>query len=255
MYGGHPADGSTLDELYILTIPGFHWIKGPSGSERAGNRCVTAGGRQMISVGGLTRIYNSVVGWGIKDPWSQGLGVLDMTSLQWSGNYDAGAAKYTSPDVVKDWYRNGGLDSVFWSNNESKELFASARQGAPSSPGNPNDPSTEKPEDEKSGPSAGAIAGGVVGGLAVIALIGLGIWMLRRRRRQQAPSELPHDVPTPAKHDAVPVRTQAAEPHAGGFYKPELDSMYVHELPQSTAPPPQELPTTYDEGAPQPRGR
>ncbi len=101
VYGGWDAT-RTFDDVYVLTIPGFQWFKGPPGTPRMGNRCVVGAGRQMISIGGLLN-----GSWAIPDPWLEGIGVLDMTELQWVPGFDAGAAAYDSPQVVKDWYENG----------------------------------------------------------------------------------------------------------------------------------------------------
>ena len=41
------------------------------------------------------------------DPWTEGLGILDLPSLSWSDQYDSEASEYDSPDIVKSWYSNG----------------------------------------------------------------------------------------------------------------------------------------------------
>lgn len=38
------------------------------------------------------------------DPWEQGLGIFDMTQLQWTNGYDAEAATYQTPQVVSKWF-------------------------------------------------------------------------------------------------------------------------------------------------------
>ena len=50
---------------------------------------------------GLWEAFN-----GTADPWSQTIGVFDMTALKWKDAFTADAAPYTSPDQVKQ-YVNG----------------------------------------------------------------------------------------------------------------------------------------------------
>lgn len=61
------------------------------------------GNRQMVSIGG--RLPSSLQALGAEqDPWVSGLGVFDMTDFAWVDHYDAAAAAYESPDVVKTYY-------------------------------------------------------------------------------------------------------------------------------------------------------
>ena len=61
----------------------------------------------MIVIGGLdpteaevdlSQAFNGTAG-----PWAQGLGVFDMTSLQWKSRYEANAATYVPADIVKQY--------------------------------------------------------------------------------------------------------------------------------------------------------
>lgn len=61
------------------------------------------GNRQMLSNGGLADIGD----WQTRDEWLGGIGVLDMTELEWSDKYDSIASVYDSPQIVKDWYDKG----------------------------------------------------------------------------------------------------------------------------------------------------
>jgi hypothetical protein len=40
------------------------------------------------------------------DPWSQGIGVFDLSSMSPRTSYDPKAGPYDSPGIVKDWYSN-----------------------------------------------------------------------------------------------------------------------------------------------------
>lgn len=64
---------------------------------------------------------------------------------------------------------------------------------------------------------AGAIAGGVVGGVAVVGLIGLGFVFIQRRKKKDGPPT------TPATQQTTPAWTQPYSPpggYAAGYFKP-----------------------------------
>lgn len=50
----------------------------------------------------------------IKDVWAQGIGILDMTTMQWRGDYDANAEPYVTTAAVKDWYTANGPYPAEW---------------------------------------------------------------------------------------------------------------------------------------------
>jgi len=90
-----------LGDLYVLSLPGFVWFKAnyTSTAGRAWARCVTPGNSQMIVVGGWTNP--------LPDPWSQGIGVFNLTTMSPTSRYDPNATIYDSPEVVKNWYNDG----------------------------------------------------------------------------------------------------------------------------------------------------
>lgn len=58
MGGWDAFQGVCYDDMYILSVPGFHWFKAPtiSGGPRAFHTCNVVGKRQMLVVGGVN--YN-----------------------------------------------------------------------------------------------------------------------------------------------------------------------------------------------------
>ena len=64
--------------------------------------CHLVGNRQMLSIGGIDATESQ--GNDSVDPAAQGLQIFDLTEMRWSHQYDAGAAPYQSPQVIKDWY-------------------------------------------------------------------------------------------------------------------------------------------------------
>lgn len=55
----------------------------------------------MINVGG-----NVLPLWKEADELSQGIGVFNLSSLEWQTNYVTDT-EYDSPDLVKEYYANG----------------------------------------------------------------------------------------------------------------------------------------------------
>jgi len=112
VYGGYEFAGSTaLDDVWVLTIPGFRWfladVKGSL--PRWAHSCALVGNRQMAVVGGLQNVVGSFAldASPPSDPWPQGLAVMDMSQLAWSDQYDPTASEYEHPTMVKEWYDNG----------------------------------------------------------------------------------------------------------------------------------------------------
>lgn len=56
------------------------------------------------------------------DPWPNGIGVYNLTALDWSDQYDHQAANYMSPSVVKEYYRSNSRYPD-WSSDEVKQWF------------------------------------------------------------------------------------------------------------------------------------
>ncbi len=102
------------DEIYILTLPAFHWIKVdyPPQHPRHGLTCNAVGGNQIITIGGLDTNSKHTVDSLVylspfdttPDPFAQGLAVFDMTALKFATQYTAKAPRYVQSEVVKNYY-------------------------------------------------------------------------------------------------------------------------------------------------------
>ena len=126
LYGGSSfSTSATFDDVYVLSLPGFVFFKadGPS-TKRGGQACVTVGNRQMLSIGGTEGNLPFPDSLLKPDPWKNGLGIFDLTAMKWTSSYNHQAPAYDSPQVVKQWYSQGGLASVTWSSDVVKQLFA-----------------------------------------------------------------------------------------------------------------------------------
>ena len=206
MYGGNANPNMTgnmttaqisqfnaFDEIYVLSLPAFAWFKADYTAiqSRQKHTCEVFG-RQMLSIGGYSTTDNNL-GYSSTDRFSQGLGIFDLTAMQWSDSYDANAGPYQTPDVVKAWYRENGTSPAKWDDPALESFFQKSSTTNPgSSAGTTSQTPTPTPSGATSstshgsqshGSQAGPIAGGVVGGVAAICLLaGLIFWLLRRKR-------------------------------------------------------------------------
>ncbi|KAM0334379.1 hypothetical protein ACHAQA_001405 [Verticillium albo-atrum] len=247
IYGGrNDRNNEVYDDAYVLTLPGFHWEKVDyeAKSPRSGHACLVVGKRQLLSFGGVNHEPGMPKLWQDPDPWPQGLGVFDMTELNWTNEYDADASDYDSPQVVKSWYADGGLDDVKWSSQEVATLFGKTDGQVEEGGGSDNQDGgggngSDSGSDNSSSTPVGAIAGGVVGGIAAIAIVGLIVWFLRRRSKQREAagvSESHHagvGGSSPSKTSYMPVSPSAMTPS-------ELDQTQRVEMQDSSPKP--ELP-------------
>jgi hypothetical protein len=115
------------DEVFVLTIPGFNWQKAKYSSQwpRMGHTCNVVGYRQMANCGRTQPSASSKLKLlSRKDPWANGIGIFDMTERQWKSKYEAQAASYVTPQVVKSWYkRNGGPYPQTWDDPSLEAYF------------------------------------------------------------------------------------------------------------------------------------
>ena len=155
--------------------------------------------------------YNS-----LPDPWLQGLGIFDLTAMEWKEEYDTAAAPYVTPDAVKAYYQRHGRGPASWTNDIVQAWFTEVTSyhtdsGNHTDSSNHTDPSSHtdssNPKDSSSTPSTpqpsrsglpgsseskiGAIAGGTVGGIVALALIALCAFFLLRRHRRRGRSTVP----------------------------------------------------------------
>ena len=104
------AAAISFDEIYILTLPAFYWIKVDYAPQhpRHGLTCNAVGGSQILTIGGLDtnsneNTYQSPYNT-TPDPFAQGLAIFDMTTLQFADKYTAKAPPYVQSDRVKTYY-------------------------------------------------------------------------------------------------------------------------------------------------------
>ena len=113
MYGGF---GNLGDEgVFILSIPAFQWFRGElkNGIPRALHTCHTTNSNQLIIIGGVDptkrhdwwTVSPSFTPLELRDPWEEGIVILDMTTLKFKDFYEAKAKPYEPPELIKSFYR------------------------------------------------------------------------------------------------------------------------------------------------------
>ncbi|KAL8754513.1 MAG: hypothetical protein Q9184_005090 [Pyrenodesmia sp. 2 TL-2023] len=204
LYGGDPRglrpNTVPYDEIFILSLPAFHWFKVDYLPQhpRGGHSCNAVGGSQVISVGGWDanpKIYRGTNGNhdeleqsrmnSTVDPFSQGLGIFDMTTLAWADHYTANPPPYTQSKLVRDFYRDRRV-----THQSLREIFQTTHFTATpldlggSSDSGPTGTFTPKPASSSN--AQNSIIGGVVGGVAGLAVAVAAVYFYRRRQRKQA---------------------------------------------------------------------
>lgn len=113
----------------MLSLPSFHWTRQPDPISigRWGHTCNLVGNRQMMSIGGIV-VYptmpQATIYDGVADPWGQGIGVFDLTELEWKTAYEPNDEAYMTPSIVKDYLTaNGRYPASGWQNGVVEGWF------------------------------------------------------------------------------------------------------------------------------------
>ncbi|KAJ4306323.1 hypothetical protein N0V88_001123 [Collariella sp. IMI 366227] len=100
-----------FDSAYVLTLPGFYWVKAdyPAEHPRQGLSCNSVGDGQILVIGGVdtTQQDNNDqyrAGFKTKDPFVQGLAIFDLSNLAWSPGYSANRGLQPPAPKVQGYY-------------------------------------------------------------------------------------------------------------------------------------------------------
>lgn len=153
-----------------------------------------------------------------KDEFPSGLGVFNLNTLDWQLNYDPSAKAYTPPSTISDMYDSKGnpKTAVTFSDPALTTIFKTSTSSTSTTPVPASSSSTAASLKAKT--PIGAIVGGVIGGIAILAGLGfLGMLLLRRRRQQK------HNEYSPAAN-------VEADGSNHGYYVPENQVAGTHEM-------------------------
>lgn len=228
MYGGEAptAIPNAYSDMWILSVPSFRWMRVNVNSEaRKSVTCTTVGQRYMMTYGGIKG------GWGEEGDKDQcddenfGVRLFDMSNLAWTSQYEgppaAGKTAYTVPKLVYDAIggnEQGKATATAPSSGFDAAALTTIFQKASATSGGTNtNTSTSTSTPAKKSTNIGAIAGGVLGGLAVVILILIGaLLFLKRKKKQQ--------------------RERAAAEHVPLYQNPHQQQQYSTELPGHHVP-------------------
>ncbi|PWW79039.1 hypothetical protein C7212DRAFT_361856 [Tuber magnatum] len=184
VYGGFKGGGH-IKGTWALTMPYFQWFPVDSSGEpelgRSSTTCQTIGGQLAMVRGRAEQIG--------RGDTNGGTYFYDMTNLTWSLKYQP--SDYRVPKIIYDVIGGNGEGSATITGPADDKnfagglgtLFAAAAANTTGSPSPSTGPGGGGGGGGESSTPTGAIAGGVVGGVAGLAAIGTGVWMLLRRRR------------------------------------------------------------------------
>ena len=252
LYGGQAGNGAwsassatlediaTLDEVYILSLPSFVWFKVnyTSSDPRIEHTCVTAGNRQMLSIGGINPTATSLsAAANDTDPFWEGIKVFDLTALQWTNYYNASAAPYTAPTAVTAHYAAGSRYPSAWSSDDLESLFVKNKTEA-ATPVKPSAPDSPQPEAPSTTNRKAGVLGGAVGGTAGLVIAGLVLYFLARKRANRKNRKREGSKPPPKYTDGE-LDSMEAAPKAGQAHAYEADSRQAlpHEVDSEQNPP------------------
>ena len=194
----------------------------------------------MIIIGGFR---NDGTDSGAGDDWPLGLGVFDLSEMVFKDRYDADASVYTSPEIVKRWYAENGSMAKDIS-EDVKALFDRYSAAAPSisSAPIPTGSSSSSSSSSSGSVNTRAIAGGVAGGIILLASVFAVMWTYircrRRRRRRNGmpnisqPFNIQSFIPQPIESDGrarCEADSRARIEECDGRARCEVDGQQIHE--------------------------
>ena len=136
LYGGandlSVASTVNMGVVHVLSLPSFHWSRQEASLQfgRYLHSCALVGKRQMVVVGGAVVTKDAIISgtpWSayVPDPWPNGIGIFDLSDMEWKASYDADAAAYTTPQIVKAHIERNGNSPAAWSDPTVEAWFTS----------------------------------------------------------------------------------------------------------------------------------
>ncbi|KAI9799738.1 MAG: hypothetical protein M1833_003857 [Piccolia ochrophora] len=186
--GGQTGPNSGADDVYVLSLPSFHWFKAYSGTDvpRTHHSCEIVHDRQMAIIGGYNATALTTQECG--EEMGGDLRIFDMSTLDFA-DYDSTKTSYNIPPSIYSVIGgngNGGSQvqkpAAGWTDPLLETAFSAAAgktiptatESPTGKPGTPAAPSRRQ--------LAGAISGGVIGGICLVTLV-LVLWHFCRGRR------------------------------------------------------------------------
>ncbi|KAJ5677548.1 uncharacterized protein N7477_003181 [Penicillium maclennaniae] len=152
-YNGYEYDSVPSDDVYILSLPSFKWIKAYSGTTihgRSGHRCIKVYPNQMLAIGGLHVDPTNCVDGGI-------IVNFNLNTLVFQSTYDpAEWNEYKVPDILIA--EIGGRTSITTENKQGSKIPSWAAAIIAPQPAPAEEPKPTDTEDHKLTDERGAIS-------------------------------------------------------------------------------------------------
>jgi hypothetical protein len=164
----------------------------------------------MLSIGGTQEVPLE----NFQDPWTNGLGIFDMTTLSWTNAYDAAAPAYERPSLVSQFYANNSRYPIAWADPELQRIFttlngvanvssesSSSRSSGNSSNSNSNNSTDNNDTGTVTSGAVKGVIGSVIGGIPALAIIGSLVYRRLRqyyKRKEKQVTSMPpkvHELP------------------------------------------------------------
>lgn len=183
----------------------------------------------MITVGGNNTN-------GLTCDWEvEGVGVWELSNLTWGSVFLSNLTAFQVPTRIlplTGGTPNGNATirqpALGWTDQGLKTVFSTPRKVVTPTP-------TPDPSRSSSKTNTGAIAGGVVGGIALLILLALlAIFLRRRRRKAHAPHELHNTSTASPAHGELDTEKKRAELQAVNENEPA--ELFTPEVPELESP-------------------
>ncbi|CAG8891175.1 unnamed protein product [Penicillium egyptiacum] len=225
IYGGYDGldyNANPSDDVYILSLPSFRWVKAYNGTNthsRSGHECIKVYPDQMLAVGGQHVDSTHCLEGGV-------VVNFNLNTLKFEDEYDpTNWSKYKVPDLVTKWIggnSDGGATTTTpssWTNNSLEAIFGKKYGKTVETywPYNSTSGSAST-QDHSGGSGFPNWAGGVIGavlGLLVIAILA-GLFFYRRRHRQRESREAESEAAEAEPKDRPPEWVYASGPTSPG---------------------------------------
>ena len=243
-------ENNVQDDIYVLTMPAFHWIKiepksfgGSSTGSDKGKRmqhwCGAYKDRSMIVLGGKDGLDKRA---NCSDNYPA-IRLLDTTTFEWNPEYPLRDNEYKVPQPVIDviggsptggakpaseFAQTLGNNVALFSKTIPRYDPDNPPPKRPSGSPSPSSPSASATPDSNSGHSAGTIAGAAIGGVAGVIIIALAAWffllpLLRKRRREKRGRDEDGESGEPMNQYQWSKPELSPEPGKEGYYAHEAE--------------------------------
>ncbi|KAJ5730757.1 cell wall anchored protein [Penicillium malachiteum] len=245
LYGGKNST-TVYDQMYVLSIPSFEWVKIYEGSSpRYGHTCHLVAQSQMLTVGGVE--YMDVTE---NCDWEdRGVAIMNLRDSTWGSVYNANPGEYLVPSKVYSVIGGSAIGNATMSkpsrgfSNDAVEAFfdhkatASTNASTSTTTNTTTATNTTKSKNVSSSSlSGGDIAGIVIGSLAGVILIAMGERSLLgslfgnpRQKMQELPDQLAPEMPDSARYE-MPDSARYEVPDSAKY---EMPDSAKYEVPDS----------------------